>query len=473
IVDHCTAAWGTDETVSGRGAKNISFQYSMITEALGITGHKNYADGTNHGYAATIDGKIGSWHHNLLVNCEGRNWSLGGGMDGTNTAIGQMDIFNNVVYNWHNRTTDGGCHEVNFVNNYYKMGPDTRRTQLFSQDYENVGSIESKWQAYVSGNIRENKNHSLSQDKYKDTYQYTLSNGATDPNTRSDQYQYNTFVNKPFFPSHAEIHTAKDALKIVTSYSGATMPMRDEQHVRNVRETLEGSYTYVGSKSKIKGEIDSEADITEHENGKGWEEWPEEHRSADWDTDQDGMPNWWEDLVGSNPQEANQNDDPDQDGWTLLEDYLEFMSHPYLVVQPNSEAAIDLSAHFQGFYGQNGKSTVPVYRVEMLPNGIYKAEVSGSLLYVHTVKPDATGIFHFKVSCSDGETSFTQTIGVAITSNPTGIPAVSSDESATVVSREFFTVDGRRVTQMQPHEVYLMKTTDSEGQVRTVKVIKN
>ena len=249
--------------------------------------------------------------------------------------------------------------------------------------------------------------------------------------------------------------------------------MRDEQHVRNVRETLEGSYTYVGSKSKIKGEIDSEADITEHENGKGWEEWPEEHRSADWDTDQDGMPNWWEDLVGSNPQEANQNDDPDQDGWTLLEDYLEFMSHPYLVVQPNSEAAIDLSAHFQGFYGQNGKSTVPVYRVEMLPNGIYKAEVSGSLLYVHTVKPDATGIFHFKVSCSDGETSFTQTIGVAITSNPTGIPAVSSDESATVVSREFFTVDGRRVTQMQPHEVYLMKTTDSEGQVRTVKVIKN
>ncbi|MCR5641973.1 MAG: hypothetical protein K6G32_01355, partial [Prevotella sp.] len=46
IVDHCTAAWGTDETVSGRGAKNISFQYSMITEALGITGHKNYADGT-------------------------------------------------------------------------------------------------------------------------------------------------------------------------------------------------------------------------------------------------------------------------------------------------------------------------------------------------------------------------------------------------------------------------------------------
>ena len=37
IVDHCTAAWGTDETVSGRGALNVSFQYSVISEALGIT----------------------------------------------------------------------------------------------------------------------------------------------------------------------------------------------------------------------------------------------------------------------------------------------------------------------------------------------------------------------------------------------------------------------------------------------------
>ncbi len=97
MVDHTTAAWGTDETVSGRGAKNISFQYSMIAEALGIADHKNYSTGTNHGYAATIDGRIGSWHHNLLVNCYGRNWAMGGGMGGSNMAIGQMDIFNNGV----------------------------------------------------------------------------------------------------------------------------------------------------------------------------------------------------------------------------------------------------------------------------------------------------------------------------------------------------------------------------------------
>ena len=414
IVDHCTAAWGTDETVSGRGAKNISFQYSMITEALGITGHKNYADGTNHGYAATIDGKIGSWHHNLLVNCEGRNWSLGGGMDGTNTAIGQMDIFNNVVYNWHNRTTDGGCHEVNFVNNYYKMGPDTRRTQLFSQDYENVGSIESKWQAYISGNIRENKNHTLTQDKYKDTYQYTLSNGAVDPNTRTDQYHYNTFVNEPFFPSCAEIHTAKDAMKIVTSYSGATMPMRDEQHVRNVRETLDGSYTYVGSKSKIKGEIDSEADITEHNDG--WEVWPEECRPVDWDTDMDGIPNWYEDIIGSNPQSPNQNDDPDYDGWTLLEDYLEFMAHPYIILTSDDTKVIDLKQHFAGFYGQNGNHITPSFSFdEGWENGIITYNVDNSYLIVSAINPNAIGIYQLKITVDDGESKYTQCFKIAIT----------------------------------------------------------
>ena len=262
IVDHCTAAWGTDETVSGRGALNISFQYSVISEALGIAGHKNYADGTNHGYAATIDGRIGSWHHNLLVNCAGRNWSMGGGMDGQNRPIGGLDLFNNVCYNWNSRTTDGNCHAVNFVNNYYKMGADTRKTILFTQDFEDAIAPDGIDQAYVSGNIRENKNHTLSNDKKGDTYNAT----GNIPTT------YDYLLSEPLFPSHATIHTAQDAMKIVTSYAGATMPMRDEHHQRNVRETLDGTYTYVGSKSRIKGEIDTEEDITEHAAGKGWEE---------------------------------------------------------------------------------------------------------------------------------------------------------------------------------------------------------
>ena len=463
IVDHCTAAWGTDETVSGRGAKNISFQYSGIFEALGITGHKNYSDGTNHGYAATIDGQKGSWHHNMLLNCEGRNWSMGGGMDGQNRPIGGLDLFNNVCYNWHNRTTDGNCHAVNFVNNYYKMGADTRKTILFTQDFEDAIAPDGIDQAYISGNIRENKNHTLTTDAVNNTYNAT----GNIPTT----YQYR--LDEPLFESYATIHTAEDAMKIVTSYAGATMPMRDEQHVRNVRETIDGTWTYKGSKSGIKGEIDTEADITEHADGKGWEAYPEETRPADWDTDQDGMPDWWEKCVDSNPAVANQNDDPDHDGYTLLEDYLDFMAHPYVIVQPDGQGTIDLKEHFAGFYGQNGKSVTPAYIVEILDGSLCTASFNDQKLVVSAVGPKTSGVASLNVTVNDGTTTFTRRFGVAVTGEPTAIQPAWSEDSIQVARREFFTLDGRSVTTMKSHEVYLMKVTDTEGNVYTMKVIKN
>ena len=438
IVDHCTAAWGTDETVSGRGALNISFQYSVISEALGIAGHKNYADGTNHGYAATIDGRIGSWHHNLLVNCAGRNWSMGGGMDGQNRPIGGLDLFNNVCYNWNSRTTDGNCHAVNFVNNYYKMGADTRKTILFTQDFEDAIAPDGIDQAYVSGNIRENRNHTLSNDKKGDTYNAT----GNIPTT------YDYLLSEPLFPSHATIHTAQDAMKIVTSYAGATMPMRDEHHQRNVRETLDGTYTYVGSKSRIKGEIDTEEDITEHAAGKGWEVYPEEQRAADWDTDQDGMPDWWEQCIGSNASVANQNDDPNGDGWTLLEDYLEFMAHPYIIMATNGEASIDLKQHFAGFYGQNGQSVTPSYTLDKQTNGLYAPRIDGSTLTVKATKPDTQSVGWLNVTVSDGETTFTQRFGVAITGGATGISEITNAQHP-APDAYHYNLHGQRLSQPQ------------------------
>ena len=451
IVDHTTAAWGTDETISGRGAKNITFQYSMIAEALGIADHKNYSTGTNHGYAATIDGKIGTYSHNLLVNCYGRNWSMGGGMDGTNTAIGQMDMFNNVCYNWGSRTTDGGCHEANFVNNYYKMGPASSQKILYSQDYENVGSAQSTWRAYVSGNIRENKDHSLTYDKQGETYRYTRSNGAPEPS-------YQVFVKEPFFPSYAEIHSAKDAFKIVTSNSGATMPCRDDQHIRVTEETIKGTYTYTGSRSGIKGEIDHENDCG------GWEAYPEETRPADYDTDLDGMPNWYEDLIGSDANVANHNADPDNDGFTLLEEYLEFIAHPYIIIMEGETGTFDVSKEFKGF------TKSPVYTVASADPSL-SAAISGSTL---SVKPTSAGIFKTMVAVTDAEGStYSQQFGVAVTKDPAAIQTIFNEANLDIVRREFFTLDGKIVTTLNPRNTYIMRITESNGKTHTMKVIKD
>lgn len=455
IVDHTTAAWGTDETVSGRGALNVSFQYSMIAEALGIADHKNYSAGTNHGYAATIDGRIGSWHHNLLLNCEGRNWSMGGGMDGQNRPIGGLDLFNNVCYNWHSRTTDGNCHAVNFVNNYYKMGADTNKKILFSQDFEDAIAPDGVDQAYVSGNIRENKNHTLTYDKKGETYKAT----GNIPTT----YKY--LVDEPLFASYATIHTAKDALKIVTSDGGATMPMRDDQHLRVIREAIEGTYTYTGSRSGIKGEIDHEDDAG------GWEVYPEEHRSADFDTDQDGMPNWYEKVINSDINTANHNDDPDNDGYTLLEDYLDFMAHPYLIVAPNESKTINMKPYFRGFYGFNGETSEPVYSITS-NSPLFVATVSDSIITVQAKEEGGIGMITVKVTDTDGA-SFEQQLGIAITGETTGIHTVWNEDQIEVAKREFFTLDGKKVDKFDAHNVYVMKITDTTGKVYSMKVIKN
>src|SRR6185436_18888778 len=150
IMDHCSISWGIDEELSTRTAKNLTFQRCHISEALNIAGHQNYPAGTAHGYAATVSGDIGSLHHNLLAHNEGRNWSLGGGLDASGFFAGRLDIFNNVVYNWGGRTTDGGAHQVNFVGNYYKKGAASSIFVALRAQYDNFPGTQ---QYYFTNNV--------------------------------------------------------------------------------------------------------------------------------------------------------------------------------------------------------------------------------------------------------------------------------------------------------------------------------
>jgi hypothetical protein len=55
----------------------------------------------------------------------------------------------------------------------------------------------------------------------------------------------------------------------------------------------------------------------------GWDDYPTEHRPADWDKDGDGMPNDWEKKSGFDPTDGGDGPrDDDGDGFTNLEEYL-------------------------------------------------------------------------------------------------------------------------------------------------------
>jgi len=345
IIDHCSISWTIDEGFSSRGAHNISLQRTLISEALNVANHGKYEKGKMHGYGATIGGDVGSFHHNLLAHNYGRNWSLGGGVDGNGFYLGRMDLRNNVVYNWGQRTTDGGARQVNFVNNYYKPGAATTFFYALKAQHEAYGG--GKQQFYFSGNVMPGHFNENNQEKGR---------------TIQGKVDYETYVNAPFFPSYVTTHTAEEAYKNVLSDVGSNQPIFDNHDIRIVKETLDSTYTYKGSKSGLPGMPDTHTDVG------GWEEYPEVKREANWDTDKDGLPDWWEKIHKLNINSkkgdfSDANADPDQDGFTHLDVYLDWMANPHYFVANGETLKIDLKQLFRG-YTKN-----PVYTVKNVGNG--------------------------------------------------------------------------------------------------------
>jgi len=391
IMDHCSISWTIDEAFSSRGAKNITLQRTLISEALNVAGHQNYPAGTAHGYAATIGGNKGSFHHNLLAHCYGRNWSLGGGLDANGYFASQMDIRNNVVYNWGTRATDGGAHEVNFVNNYYKAGPGTTLFYALTANYENIGMGTQKY--YFAGNVIPGHFDENNQNAGK---RVVYSNGQA-PLT------YDPWVSIPFFDAPVTTQTAYHAYKMVLSDVGANQPFFDLHDIRMINETLNGTYSVTGSVSGKKGFPDTEVDAG------GYENYPAVSRTDDWDSDLDGLPDWWEKIKGTNLNSApgdfsDANEDNDRDGFTNLDYYLQFMAEPHYFPASGQATSVNLKDLAMGF------SKSPAFSIANIVNGTAGTISNGVVEF--TPNANALASFEFTVTDSEGH-SMTRKVNVA------------------------------------------------------------
>ncbi len=400
IMDHVSAGWGIDEGLSSRGAKNMTFQRSSLSEALNIAGHKNYPEGTAHGYAASIGGDVGSFHHNLLAHNEGRNWSLAGGLTGDGYFAGRMDITNNVVYNWGGRTTDGGAHEVNFVNNYYKPTVNADTFIMLTAQHDNFPGTQ---QYYFAGNVLPGRVTEANQPA-----------GRAGAFTNDDPYA--VFVNAPFFPSYVTTQSATNAYKQVLSDVGCNLPQIDNRDARIINETLNGTTTYTGSVSGKIGMPDTTADVG------GWENYGNETRPAGFDSDGDGMPDWWETTKGLNPNSAANdftecNADPDGDGYTHLEDYLNWMATPHVDVNAGAFVDVDLQVLSVGY-----SKTTPAYTfVGSSLNGTTTLVTGRYARFTPSTTANALGAFTYTVTDSAGD-SMTRTVNVRIVGSGVAVP---------------------------------------------------
>ncbi|RYP41483.1 hypothetical protein DL767_000988 [Monosporascus sp. MG133] len=386
IFDRCSIGWTIDEAFSSRSAYNITLQRTMISEPLNIAGHKNYPDGTKHGFAATVGGDVGSFHHNLIAHAEGRSWSMGGGLDNAGFFAGRLDLRNNVVYNWGGRVTDGGAKEVNFVGNYYQPGPQSRPTYALRAQYED--GLPGTQQYHCAGN-------SMPGHFDQDSVQYPDGDGTGITEniacfadvTIDPAPTYQKFFPEPFFEPYVETHISTEAYKLVLSDSGASQPVRDDHDRRIVRETLTNTTTYVGSVSGEKGLIDHEEDVG------GLEDFPAVVRPASWDADGDGIADWWDGSTGG-------------EGYTPIEGYLNFMADPHAFVSPSGTVEIDVAAELAAGFAKE-----PAFAV----SGATKGKVTFSGSVATYVAGAEAGIDRFEVEISDAEgSSYTRSFGVAI-----------------------------------------------------------
>jgi hypothetical protein len=328
IIDHVSASWGLDENMSmyrhmydpKDGSKpqklptvNVTIQNSIFSEAL---------DTYNHSFGSTIGGLNSTFMRNLWANNISRNPSVG--------MYGDFGFVNNVVFNWWNRSADGGDHLslFNFINNYYKPGPMTpvdkpegyRILKPESNRDKNAGVQFGK--AYVAGNIMEG-NERVTRDNWDGGVQI-----GDLPNT--GEFTDKIRVNQPFPMAPVVTLTAKEAYQYVLNNVGASLPKRDPVDNRIVEVVRTGKIIYKeGGRTGIGTEyvkrrlpVDSykKGIISDISQVGGY---PEYKGTPYKDADNDGMPDAWEKKVGLNAKSsADAGLDRDKDGYTNIEEYI-------------------------------------------------------------------------------------------------------------------------------------------------------
>ena len=359
IFDHCSFSWSIDEVASFYDNNNFTMQWCTVAESLTNPGHSKGA----HGYGGIWGGKLASFHHNFVGHLMNRGPRFNGARYGwtgytsnkdyatykwKNTVQAEnVDFRNCVMYNAQGTCYGGpGGGQINIVNNYYKAGPshglkETTQNGLKvdvstgkergSQDRITLVTLSTSSNSdknhpeffdmtsryFINGNTTETTKGSVTQNKDWKGISYDKGipsqNGEYySPDAKNfygDNVAHVTISGKscvkikmdaPAPTGDVTTHSAAEAFSKVLAYSGASL-YRDEIDARYMEEAKTGTAKYKGSITKSPGIIDKVSDVngyTESNFGKG-------SRPADFDTDNDGIPDAWEVANGLDPNDAS------------------------------------------------------------------------------------------------------------------------------------------------------------------------
>jgi hypothetical protein len=204
---------------------------------------------------------------------------------------------------------------VNIVNNYFKPGPaTTKKERIFSIDKNKIAGTEvyDIWgKYYVNGNYVEGSERATTDNWSYGVFNQFHSSYGTVPETDKAAIKQATEFN---IASNINMHTAQIAYEKILTYGGASLK-RDACDARVADNVRKASFSFPASNGSGNGIIDTQSDVGG---------WPVLASSpALKDTDNDGMPDSWEQANGLDPASATDRNGLQVSGiYTNIEAYL-------------------------------------------------------------------------------------------------------------------------------------------------------
>lgn len=327
MIDHVSASWGLDENMSiyrhvydkKDGSKpeklptvNVTIQNSIFSEAL---------DTYNHAFGSTIGGLNSTFMRNLWASNIARNPSVG--------MYGDFGFANNVVFNWWNRSADGGDNAsfYSFVNNYYKPGPVTPVDQpiayriLKPESGRDKRFVNEFGKAYITGNIVEG-NERVTKNNW---------DGGVQPESKRDMQNLLDSIRatKPLPMAKISIIDTRKAYDYVLANAGASLPVRDAVDMRMVKQVATGKIEVIADgklpakqsyvKRRLPADSYKQGIISDIAQVGGY---PEYKGKPYLDSDNDGMPDAYETKNGLNPNDKTDAMKITKSGYPNIEVYL-------------------------------------------------------------------------------------------------------------------------------------------------------
>ncbi len=292
VIDHCSFSWATDEQISSElrndvPTDSVTIQNCIFAEGLLNGGHEAGPHSRGAHFSRGVD-HIG-FHHNFFMSNNKRNASMVGNSD--SGAVGPInpifDFSYNVIYNYGEHATkiDRGAH-LNIVGNLYDAGPGTLVNNIEIENFTTGAGT----QMYLTGNF-----------------------SVDDPTaTQSDLMNWPGSIGEG-------LQTSPFATPNITATSIQDLP------------------AYVHCAGALPHDSTDIRLLNEYDNGLGDLGAPNRTHNdpipqplagiTPTDSDNDGMPDYWETTNGLNPNDSlDAHADNNSNGYINLEEYLHHIS---------------------------------------------------------------------------------------------------------------------------------------------------